>query len=313
MTDMSREAALEAIRRLADLHGLSETEIIQVVAKAPASSEKKSTAILGKILGFLGGIFVFAGLGVFISLYWESMNAAARVIITLGSGLAVFVIAWVGQKQGGAERFTVPLFLISAALQPVGILVAINEFSSGGDWRLAVLFTSGVMCVQQGLALRQFRSSTLVFTTLFFGLWVLWVSLDLLEVDEDFIPLMLGATTIGLCLGLEKTPFRGVTPFWYFFGSVGFFGGLFHLLRASAVELVFILAACGGVYLSIVVRSRTLLFCSTMAVLGYIGYFTGQHFLESLGWPLVLIGLGLTLIALSAGAIHVNRRYISRR
>ena len=312
MSEVSREEALETIRRLAGSRGLTETEIVEALAKAPASGKKESTATLGKILGFLGGIFIFAGLGVFVSLYWESMNAAARVIITLGSGLAVFVIAWVGQKQGGAERFTVPLFLISAALQPLGILVAINEFSSGGDWRLAVLFTSGGMAVQQGLALRQFRTSTLVFTTVFFALWFLWISLDILQVDEDFIPLMLGATTIGLCLGLEKTPFRGVTPFWYFFGSVGFFGGLFHLLRASAVELLFILAACGGVYLSIVVRSRTLLFCSTMAVLGYIGYFTGQHFLESLGWPLMLIGLGLVLIALSAGAMQINRRYISR-
>ena len=311
MSSGSREAALEEIVRLAQAHNLTSEEILGAIKEPGSRSGLRATGVLGRILGFLGGLFVFAGLGVFISLNWDSMNALARIIITLGSGIAVLVIAAVGQKQGGAERFTVPLFLIAALLQPAGILVAIDEFASGGDWHYAVMVTAAIMAAQQAVLLRQFLMSTLVFTTLFFGLWFMWVSLDLLNVDEDFIALILGASTIGVCLGLEKTPFRGVNPFWYLFGAAGLFAGLFALLRDSPLELVFIAAACGGVYLSIVVRSRTLLFASMMAALGYIAYFTNEHFLDSLGWPIMLILLGLALIGLSAAALRINRKFIS--
>jgi hypothetical protein len=66
------------------------------------------------------------------------------------------------------------------------------------------------------------------------------------------------------------------------------------------------------VYLSIAVRSRVLLIVSTVAILAYISYFTSEHFLDSLGWPIVLILLGLLLIGLSAAAMRINRRYIAR-
>lgn len=311
MSSSSRDEALESIAKLARDNDLSIAEIQTALGKQHPDEATRQSNTLESILGFLGGIFIFAGLGVFIALNWDGMNAAARIIITLGSGIAAFVIAAVGERQGGAQRFTVPLFLIAALLQPTGILVAIGEFSTGGDWHYAAITAAGIMAIQQGLALWQFRKSTLVFTTLFFGLWVLWISLDLLEVDEDLVALLLGASTIGICLGLEHTEYRGVNPFWFFFGSAGFFGGLFALVRGSATELIFVIATCGGVFLSVLVRSRTLLFTSTMAMLAYIAYFTGEHFLESVGWPILLIVLGLLLIGLSAAAMKINRRYIS--
>ena len=57
--------------------------------------------------------------------------------------------------------------------------------------------------------------------------------------------------------------------------------------------------------------SRTLLVVSTVAILGYIGYFTRQHFVDSFGWPFALILLGLTLVALSALAVRIDRRDIA--
>ena len=87
--------------------------------------------------------------------------------------------------------------------------------------------------------------------------------------------------------------------------------GLFELVQHTAIELAFLAVACGGVFLSTWVRSRTLLFVSTVAILAYISYFTNEHFQDSLGWPLVLILLGLIFIALSTIAMRISRRYIS--
>ncbi len=137
------------------------------------------------------------------------------------------------------------------------------------------------------------------------------MTLDLLGVDEDLIALILGASTVSFCIGLERTPYKAMNPVWYLFGSAWFFYGLFELVEHSVIEIAYLAFACGGVFLSTWVRSRTLLFVSTVAILAYIAYFTSQHFQDSLGWPLVLIMLGLIFIALSALAIRINKRYIS--
>jgi len=306
----SKREALDQILGIARLHGLTATDIETAFRSAGESAEPPAS-ILGRILGYLGGTFIFAGLGVFIGLNWDDMNTAARIIVTLGSGIAVFIMALVASGDERYARVKTPLYLIAAALQPVGILVAIDEFSSGGDWHHAAMLTAAIMAAQQGAVFWQKRDTTLLFTTLFFSLWFFGVSLDLLNADDEFIALVLGTSTVALCVGLERTPYRGMNPFWYLFGSFSFFYGLFDMIQHSMVELAFLGAACGGVFLSTWVRSRTLLFTSTVAILAYISYFTSEHFQDSLGWPLVLILLGLVFIALSAIAIRINKRYIS--
>lgn len=307
----TKHEAIKQILEIARQHGLTPADIENAFRQAERVSTEPSSSLLGRILGYLGGTFIFAGLSIFIALNWDVMNTAARIIITLGSGIVVFVMAIVASGDERYTRVKTPLYLIAAALQPVGILVAIDEFSSGGDWHHAVLITAGIMVFQQAAVFWQKRDTTLLFTSLVFALWFFGVTLDLLNIDDEIIALVLGASTVSFCLGLERTFHRGMNPFWYLLGSGWFFYGLFDLVQHAAFELVFLAAACGGVFLSTWVRSRTLLFVSTVAILAYIGYFTAEHFQDSLGWPLVLILLGMVFIALSAIAMRINRRYIS--
>ncbi len=308
----TREEALEQIVAIARSHDLAMSEISSALDEDRAGvGQPKTASVVGRILGYLGGIFVFAGLGVFIALNWDAMNAVARIVVTLGSGLAAFVIALIAAGDPRFSQARTPLYLIAALLQPVGILVAIDEFSSGGDWHYALLLTTGLMLIQQSVVFWKKKDSTLLFTTLIFASGFYGVLLDLYSVDEEFIAVSGGVSLLLLCLGLDRTRYRGLTPFWYFAGSVAFFTGLFMRVQHTSVELLFMLAATGGVLLSVYTRSRILLFVSTLAMLGYISYFTGQHFLDSMGWPLMLIVLGLVLIGFSALAIRINRRYIA--
>jgi hypothetical protein len=307
----AKHEALEQILEIARAHGLTPVDIKTAFDEAKPGHEQLSGSLLGLILGYLGGTFIFAGLGVFIALNWDVMNPAARIIITLGSGITAFIMAIVASADERYTKVRAPLYLIAAALQPVGLLVAIDEFSSGGSWHYAALLTAGIMGFQQAAVFWQKRDTTLLFTTLVFALWFFGAALDLVNVDEDLIALILGASTLSLCIGLERTRHRGMTPFWYLAGSTLFFHGLFELVQRTAFELVFLAVACAGVFLSTWVRSRTLLFVCTIAILAYISYFTAEHFQDSLGWPLVLVVLGLVFIALSAMAMRINRRYIS--
>src|SRR5206468_3638124 len=76
MTDVDqRAAALDEIAALARRHGFTADEIAAAMTRTP-SREDKRRGVLVRVLGFLGGTFVFAGVAVFIALQWDSMNSA---------------------------------------------------------------------------------------------------------------------------------------------------------------------------------------------------------------------------------------------
>jgi hypothetical protein len=51
---------------------------------------------------------------------------------------------------------------------------------------------------------------------------------------------------------------------------------------------------------------------ATLAILAYTGWFTSEHFADSIGWPLALIAFGIFMIALSAAAYRIDRDYVRR-
>jgi hypothetical protein len=315
-----RVRALGDIAALARQHGLSAWEIAvalgEPVEPAATSSatppEGRARAVLVRVLGFLGGTFVFAGIGVFIALQWDAMNTAARIIVTLGSGLAAFVLAALSSRDARFTRATTPLILVAAALEPTGMGVAFHELGSGGDWRWATLIIGGTLALQFGMALVAMRRTTLLFLCMWYGLVFCWTAFDLLQVDGNLTAVVLGGSILLAAVGVARTAHRDITPFWYFIGAAAFLGGLFDLVERTFLEVGFLAAAAGVMYLSVAVHSRTLLVVATLAVLAYTGWFTGQHFANSIGWPLALIVFGILMIGLSALAFRIDREYVQK-
>ena len=309
-----RVRALEQVVSLAREHQLTASEIAAALADQPKPvPESRARAVVVRVLGYLGGTFVFAGVAAFIALQWDEMNSAARVVITLGSGIAACALAILGNRDVRFEKAVPPLFLIAAALEPTGMLVAFNEFGSGGDARWAALVTAGVVAVQFSVIYTVFRQSMLLFLAVFFGTLFWWTAFDLMDADDSATALVLGASLVLAAIGTDRTPHSVITPSWYLFGAAGFLWGLFDLVERTPAEVLFIVAASGFVYLSAVIHSRTLLLVATAAILGYTGWFTGEHFANSLGWPLALVLFGLSMIGLSALAFRIDRQYIRSR
>jgi hypothetical protein len=132
----------------------------------------------------------------------------------------------------------------------------------------------------------------------------------LLDARDHAIALTVGATLLCLTVGVGRTRHAAVTPFWYFVASALTLWGLFDAVQGTAVEVLFLGAACAAVYLAVLVRSRAVLVVATIAILGYVGYFTAENFADTVGWPLALIAFGLVMIALSVAAVSISRRYI---
>jgi hypothetical protein len=310
----ARTRALGDIVSLAREHKLSADDIAAAlgVASEPIGENRKR-ALLVRAMGYLGGTFVFAGVGVFIALQWESMNSAARVVITLGSGIAAFVLAMISSRDVRFEKATTPLFLMASALEPTGMLVTFSEFGSGGDWHGAGLLTAGTMAIQLGATFAAIRRTTLLFLTVLFAALFWLTAFDLLNADDAVVAAVLGSSLLMSAIGVDRTPHRVITPVWYLLGSAGVLYGLFESVEGTPLEIVFLVASAGFVYLSAVLHSRTLLFVATAAILAYTAWFTGEHFADSVGWPIALVVFGLIMIALSALAFRIDRQYVRRQ
>jgi hypothetical protein len=254
--------------------------------------------VLVRVLGILGGSFVFAGVCAFIALQWDAMNSASRVIVTLGPGIVALVLGVLAARDPRLDRATIPLLLAAAILQPTGMLVAFEEFGTGGDWRLASLTVSAVMAIQFGTLFGSLRRSTTLLIAVLFAAMFWWTAFDLLDWDDAAVGLVLGAMLLLAAVGAAKIGHADITPLIYFFGAVMFLYGFFDVVEDSAVDL------------SVILHSRTLLVVATLAILAYTGYFTSEHFADSIGWPLSLIAFGLFMIGLSAMAVRIDRDYV---
>jgi hypothetical protein len=306
----SRAEALQEIAEIAARHQLQADEIINELSKASAPDQaQRSTGILAKILAYLGGVFVLAGIALFIGMQWDQFNSAVRVLVTLGAGFSIYLFALATISDDRFSKVTTPMLLIAALLQPTGIVVMINEYSRGGDPEHGLLFMCVVMLVQQFFTFLAKKRTVLLFTSLFFGAAGFGTLCEILDIDYEIVALALGIGLTSISWAIDKTVHKPITPFWYFAGSVFFLYGAFDVLEGSAIEILYFGVAAGFMYLATVVRSRTLLFCSVIALMAFTGYF----FRDSLANAFGLILMGFLLIVLSAVAMSLNRKYIQTK
>jgi hypothetical protein len=310
-----RLEALDQVVAIARRHGISAAEIAAALSggqPAAAPAGHRGRGVLVRALGYLGATFVLVGIGVFVALQWENMNSLARIVVTLGSGMAAFALAIIASREERYFEAATVLLVLAALLEPTGMLVAFSELGSGGDWRLAGLVTSGAMALQFGLTPIQPLRSKTIFLTIVFTVLFFWTAFDLLEMDDGIAALVLGAGMLLAAIGLDRAGHGELSPPWYFFGPAAFLYGLFDIIESTPFELLFVAVAAGLVYLAAYLRTRALLLVSTIAILAYTGYYTSEHFADSIGWPLALIAFGIALIGLSALALRIDRVYVRK-
>lgn len=306
---VEKEEALQDIVALARYHHISLAEIAQAFAnEGPAKVH--SDSVLSKLLGYMGGIFVFAGIGVFIAMYWDDFNSAQRVITTLGTGLIAFFMGIACLTDGKYERAATPLFLMAALLQPTGILVMLQEYSSGCDVRHGLMFMAAYMLIQQGATFWAKRRTVLAFSTIFFGCIFFTNLFDVMDMNEKLIGTVIGASLLCIAYALHQSRHLAIAPFWYFIGAMILMWSVFDAVKNTAFELLYLGLSGLLIFMSTYVHSRTLLLVGTLAMLVYIGYFTAKHFANTVGWPIALVVIGVAMIGLSAFAIKLNNKYI---
>lgn len=308
--DQHKQALLE-IKKIAAENDLSWDDVRKVLQIKPEYKAESGPFEVSEMLAYIGGMLIFAGIGVYTTMFWGTLSSVFRIVLTFGSGFSCFCIALGLSRNSKYQKVTQALFLISAFLQPLGLFVFLHEvYGVSSNIHIATLFVFGIMFIQQLATFWEKRLNLILFMVLFFGLGFVATLFDYLVFYRNLVMMGLGTSLFLINYSFKNTPYRPVIGFWYFIANVLFLSGAFNWLYNTPYEIVFVWFCGLSIYMSIITKSKTILFTSTIALLGYIGRYTMLHFVNSVGWPISLIIVGAALIFLSGFALKIKQKYM---
>lgn len=282
---------------------------------------KKSPFSVTKILYILGAAIVIIGIVIFIAQIWEDIGSFGRIAVTLGLGLLIATIGSMLLKQRPGDNIGQIFHFIGGMLIPGGAIVTLSELSVDGDWTIAITF-AGIFAFYLFLNALH-KDVILTFFAIANGTIAIYLFLnaivggpfkDWFGIEDIYQYLTM---TIGVSYLLLAHAFRGgwnkqLIGALYFFGSAGFLGAAFSQVFDSVLwQLLYFLIVIGGLFLSIHMKSRSILVMSTLFLLAHVSYITGEYFADSLGWPISLVILGFVFIGLGYSSVTINKRYIN--
>lgn len=211
-TVTDKPGALKYITQLMNTYDISSTEIedaFQAAASNTTTTTRSKGSIAKTLFAYLGAIFILAGIGTYVGMFWNSMGGVMRVLVTLGVGYFLLIVLVSALHENKFPRLILPLTLSSVIMMTSGWFVLIHEvYPQGDNWRAAVLFVFGMMTLHQGVLFAKYRRTVQALTALFFVYGFLDVGLDMLGVPIPYIAIVLGASVFLVGTALEKTSHR---------------------------------------------------------------------------------------------------------
>ena len=128
-------------------------------------------------------------------------------------------------------------------------------------------------------------------------------------VSPEWANLLVGISFMSAAYGLHlENRYKWLVGLGYIVGSAMFYTGLFTLVQHSSIELIYFAITASMLYACVVLQSRSLLLTTVLAMLSYIGYFSATHFVDSLGWPITLVLIGIAFLAVGTLAIKLKKQ-----
>ena len=175
---------------------------------------------------------------------------------------------------------------------------------------VAIILGASVFLV--GTALEKTSHRVLAEPALLIG--VVWMNSGLFERIAEFTANNWASLITGMCVtfaayGMHRADrYPRLIALGYFIGSIMAYAGLFDLVQNTPVELLYLAVTAAVLYVCVVLQSRALLLTTVIAMLSFIGYFSGEHFANSLGWPITLVLMGVAFLGVGAIAIKIKQR-----
>lgn len=308
----NKQEALAEIVDIATRHHIDADEIAAALNRdrSPQGQNDKQKNTISRLFSYIGGTLIFSGLCVFVGMFWSDFGSFFRVLVTFGTGTALFIAALGAAKHPARQSLVTPLVLASAFFQPGGLFVMFDEYGGGGDFRHAVLIISAAMLFQYLMSFVSVRREMLASLGIIFGSIFFVTTADLLDISHNMTALSLGISYLCLATALNSKLSVRHCGFWYMVGGFLLLGSFYDIVEGSMLEAAFPGLCALLVYLSIVVKSRSLLTVATLGLIFYIGDYAYDMFANNGLFPLALIAVGGVFLGLGSLAMRLDRRFI---
>lgn len=274
----------------------------------------------------IGAIIAIVGVGILVAQNWNEIGFVGRVLVTLGISFVTYIIGLI-LRSPDQKMISQVMFTISAVLAPLGSYILLEEANI--DFSLtSQLITATLLFVVFGMALLISKANILVLITIGFASWAYCAlvmkvfMLDYYDYDNDLLKwasMLLGTSYLFLGYGYqslwqstdlqdekEKKAIQNVLYGLGTFAILGagiFVGGIFDLLL---IALIF-----GAFYGSVYLKSRSMLTYGAVFLIAHIVNLTSKHFVDSIGWPMALMGVGFLVIGVGYVTFYLNKKFIS--
>lgn len=306
--EISRE---EVISRL-NLTSVPQRESEEGAKKLPHSS-------VTKMLYVLGAAVVIIGIVIFVTQIWEDIGSFVRISITLGLGLLIAAIGSVLLKQKPEDNIGPVFHFIGGMLIPGGAMVTLSELNVDlvSLWPVAITF--GVIFVFYLLLNAIHKHAVLTFFAIANGTAFIYLLVGAIVKGlhyryEDlyaYLTMVIGASYLLLAHAFHDGWNRKLISILYFFGITGFLGAALTQVPDSVLwELLYFPIVLGGFFLSVYMKSRSILVMSTLFLIAHVSYITSEYFANSVGWPISLVMLGFVFIGLGYASLTISKKYI---
>lgn len=207
-----------------------ETIFREPVVNNEGLNQRSKNGIAKALFGYLGAIFIFAGIATYIAMFWDNMGSTMRISLTLGVAYILFTVLTLSLYEKKFSRAIWPLTLASVFMMIGGWLVLFDEIYPDIELRTLMLFISGVITLHWAVLFSQYQRTGFAFVTLLFVYGFMHVGLDMLGISPNYIAITLGSSLFLLGTALVKTSKRVLAEPAILIGSIWLNGGVFDFI-----------------------------------------------------------------------------------
>lgn len=283
-------------------------------------TKKFSHSSVTKMLYVLGAAIVIIGIVIFVAQIWNDIGSLGRIVVTLGLGLLIAAIGSMLLKQRPEDNLGAIFHFIGGMLIPGGAMTTLFELRVDSDWTIAITF-AGIFVYYLLLNILH-RHAILTFFAIANGTAMIYLILNAIAGGPfaewfgvrdiyQYLTMVVGVSYLLLAHAFRGGWNKHLIGALYFFGITGFLGATFLQVFGSVPwQLLYFLIVLGGLFLSVYMKSRSVLVMSTLFLIAHVSYITSEYFANSLGWPISLVILGFVFIGLGYASVTINKKYI---
>jgi len=285
---------------------------------APEAKEKKAGLNLVTVAYYFGGLLAFFSLVFFVGINWEGLADGSRLAVALSSMLIIGALGvWLRFRQGYPTAGGLLLFIATAIL-PLFVYTVEQQLGFAFD-EVAALYVIliGLAGALAALIFSRFSLISLLVAAAVHALVVdiAWI----ISGDGDIFPVLTAATCGGLILlGIALTRWeRRLYAFWFkLYGLVCLYIGFTTLfVRSESIlfGLLFLLVYLIMVAFSLRFREVIYLIAGAIGIYIYIVRLVFDTFQGTVYFPLILGGIGISIIVLAVLYQRYGARLFRRR